>query len=281
MTPSKPNLTFRNSDPMSDPSPRAYAPRPGVLHENTWQAMRDATWPVALLPFGATEPHNTHLPYGTDTMLGGEVAARVAAACIANGTNVVALPAIPFGVNTTQLDLPLTINVMPSTQLAILRDVVKSLEPHGVRGLVLLNAHGGNELRALVRELQPSTRIMLAIVNWWQAADHSVFAEPGDHAGELETAAVMHVAPHLVVPDRRTWGDGSTNPSTLEGVRTGVAWMPRRWTQATNDTGVGDPRAATAERGATFMTQAVERIAAFCCELAVADPARLWQNARR
>jgi creatinine amidohydrolase len=255
--------------------------RPGVLHECSFPQIRDKSWRVALLPFGATEPHNTHLPYGTDTILGSEVAARVAAACIARGTNVAALPAVPFGVNTTQLDLPLTINVMPSTQLAILRDVIGSLEPHGVRALVLLNAHGGNELRALVRELQPSTPIMLAIVNWWQAADHRVFTEPGDHAGELETAAVMHVAPQLVVPDRDTWGDGSTNPSTLEGVRTGVAWMPRRWTQATNDTGVGDPRAATAERGATFMAQAVERIAAFCCELAVADPARLWENPRR
>ncbi len=266
---------------MNDTSPIPYTPRPGVLQENAWPTMRDTEWPVVLLPFGATEPHNTHLPYGTDTILGSEVAARVAAMCIAQGTNVAALPAIPFGVNTTQLDLPLTINVMPSTQLAILRDVVNSLEPHGVRGLVLLNAHGGNELRALVRELQPSTPIMLAIVNWWQAADTSVFVEPGDHAGELETAAVMHVAPHLVVPDRATWGDGSTNPSTLEGVRRGVAWMPRRWTQATNDTGEGDPRAAHAASGAAFMAQAVERIAAFCCELAVADPARLWENPGR
>ncbi len=178
--------------------------RPGVLQDATFPQIRDTRWAVALLPFGATEPHNTHLPYGTDTILGSEVAARVAAACIAHGTNVVALPAIPFGVNTTQLDLPLTINVMPSTQLAVLRDVVKSLEPHGVRGLVLLNAHGGNELRALVRELQPDTPIMLAIVNWWQTADAAVFSVPGDHAGELETAAVMHVAPQLVAADRAT-----------------------------------------------------------------------------
>jgi creatinine amidohydrolase len=250
--------------------------RPGVLHECSFPQIRDKSWRVALLPFGATEPHNTHLPYGTDTILGSEVAARVAAACIARGTNVAALPAVPFGVNTTQLDLPLTINVMPSTQLAILRDVIGSLEPHGVRALVLLNAHGGNELRALVRELQPSTPIMLAIVNWWQAADHAQFTEPGDHAGELETAAMLHVAPHLVEADRTTWGDGRSYPSTLEGVRTGVAWMPRRWTQATHDTGVGNPRAASAASGAMFVARAVERIAAFCCELAIADPQRLW-----
>ncbi len=259
------------------PHAMAYAPRPGVLQEHTWPAMRDGAWPVALFPFGATEPHNTHLPYGTDTLLGTEVAARVAATCIARGTNVVALPALPFGVNTTQLDLRFTINVMPSTQLVLLRDVVRSLEPHGVRALVLLNAHGGNELRALVRELQPETPILLAIVNWWQAGDHATFAEAGDHAGELETAAVQHIAPHLVVPDRNAWGDGRVKATIFDGVRSGWAWLPRRWSQVTADTGVGRPHEANAEKGAAFVAQAVERIAGFCEQLASADPQALWR----
>ncbi|MDQ8161014.1 MAG: creatininase family protein [Gemmatimonadota bacterium] len=261
---------------MSGTSHDGYAPRAGVLEEQTWPVMRDGVWSVAMLPFGATEPHNTHLPYGTDTIMAREVAARVAAACAARGVPAVALPAVPFGVNTTQLDLRFTINMMPSTQLALLRDVVHSLEPHGVRALVLLNAHGGNELRALVRELQPSTPIILAIVNWWQAGDHGVFTEAGDHAGELETAAILHVAPQLVVPDRATWGDGHAKASVFDGVRGGWAWVPRRWTQVTADTGVGDPRAATAEKGAAFVAQAVERIAGFCVQLADADPHAMW-----
>lgn len=252
------------------------APRPGVVEEQRWPVLREGTWPVALFPFGATEPHNTHLPYGTDTILAREVAARVAAACLSRGVRVAALPALPYGVNTTQLDLPFTINVMPSTQLALLRDVVRSVAPHGVRALVLLNAHGGNELRALVRELQPETPVILSIVNWWQAGDPAVFVEPGDHAGELETAALLHVAPHLVHADRTTWGTGAARPSRFEGVRRGWAWLPRRWTQVTDDTGVGDPRAATAEAGAQFVAQAVERIAAFCEAMATADPAALY-----
>lgn len=259
-------------------SERAYAPRPGVLQEQTWPAMRDGEWPVALLPFGATEPHNTHLPYGTDTILGSVVAARVAAKCISQATNVVALPAIPFGVNTTQLDLRFTINIMPSTQLVLLRDVIRSLEPHGVKALVLLNAHGGNELRALVRELQPETTLLLAIVNWWQAGDHTTFVEAGDHAGELETAAVQHVAPHLVVPDKSTWGSGHARASKFEGVRNGWAWIPRRWTQVTDDTGVGRPHEANADNGAAFVAQAVERISAFCLELATANPNALYES---
>lgn len=251
------------------------APRPGVLEELAWPAVRSAPWPVALMPWGATEAHNTHLPYGTDTMLGREVAARVAAACAQRDVRVAALPAMPFGVNTTQLDLPMTLNVMPSTQLMLLRDMVRSLEPHGVRALVLLNAHGGNELRALVRELQPETTLLLVIVNWWQAGDHALFAEPGDHAGALETAAVLHVAPHLVA-DRATWGQGHARRSVLDGVRAGWAWIPRRWTQVTDDTGVGNPQEATAEQGAAFVAQAVSRISALCVEPATLDPAAMY-----
>jgi len=146
---------------MTDPTHHASAPR--TLAHMTWPEVRARQWPVVLLPWGATEPHNTHLPYGTDTLLGSTVAHRVAARCAERDVPALALPAIPFGVNTTQLDLPMTINVMPSTQLALLRDVVRSVEPHGVRVLVLLNAHGGNELRALVRELQPDTGVLLVI----------------------------------------------------------------------------------------------------------------------
>lgn len=271
-------MTDSRGDMLRESGAHTYAPRAGVLEEQAWPTLKSGEWPVVLLPFGATEPHNTHLPYGTDTIVGSHVAAQVAARCLAQGTNVLALPALPFGVNTTQLDLPFTINCMPSTQRALLHDVIRSLEPHGVRALVLLNAHGGNELRALVRELQPSTSLVLSIVNWWQAGDHAMFTEAGDHAGELETAAMLHVAPHLVQPNRSQWGDGHAKPSVLAGVRAGWAWMPRRWTQVTRDTGVGNPIHASAEAGERFVAQAVERVAEYCAELARVDPREMWRD---
>jgi creatinine amidohydrolase len=64
----------------------------------------------------------------------------------------------------------------------------------------------------------------------------------------------------------------------FDGVRSGWAWMPRRWTQVTADTGVGDPHAATAEKGAAFVAQAVARIAAFCVQLAGADSNAMWAD---
>jgi creatinine amidohydrolase len=38
-----------------------------VLEEQTHAFIRSQKWEAAVLPFGATEPHNLHLPYGTDT----------------------------------------------------------------------------------------------------------------------------------------------------------------------------------------------------------------------
>jgi creatinine amidohydrolase len=103
-----------------------------------------------------------------------------------------------------------------------------------------------------------------------------VFDDAGDHAGELETAAMLHVAPSLV-SSPETWGDGAAKASFLEGVRRGWAWMPRRWTQVTADTGVGDPRAATAATGEVFMADAVANITALCVDLAHADPDALYR----
>src|SRR5262245_51758015 len=67
-----------------------------ILAEQTHAAVRAVTWQAAVLPFGATEPHNLHMPYGTDTFQVEDLAAR---AC------VVQLPAIPYGVNTNHLKI--------------------------------------------------------------------------------------------------------------------------------------------------------------------------------
>jgi len=178
---------------------------------------------------------------------------------------------VPFGVQTGQLDIPFCVNLNPSTQLAILRDVVQALAGQGVHRLVILNGHGGNDFRAIIRELQAQTDCFLCAINWWNCVDPKpFFAQPGDHAGELETSVMMHVAPHLVLPLDEA-GSGRERKARIIGLREGWAWAPRRWTAVTDDTGVGDPSAATPEKGAAFLDAVAERIAGFLAELAAAD----------
>lgn len=194
------------------------------------------------------------------------------------GARVVVLPAVPFGVNTTQLDIPLTINMNPSTQAAVLADVVSSLEGQGIMKLVVVNGHGGNDFRQMIRELQPRTRVFLAMVNWWSCVDaKKYFDDTGDHAGEAETSAVMHLAPHRVRPLAEA-GKGRARTSKLTAVREGWAWAPRRWTQVTDDTGIGNPARASAEKGRAYVNDAVDRIAQFFVELDALDIAHPYED---
>jgi creatinine amidohydrolase len=221
-----------------------------------------------VLPWGATEAHNYHLPYATDNVQAEQVAIRAAERAWADGARVVVLPTVPFGVNTTQLDIPLCLNMNPSTQLALLGDLTASLDGQGIRKLLILNGHGGNDFRQIVRELQPRTGVFLSVINWWSCVDVTRFiSEPGDHAGEAETSAMLHLAPNLVRPLEEA-GSGRAKASRLRGIREGWAWAPRRWTEVTADTGIGDPSRSTPEKGEAYVAAAVERIAEFLVELA-------------
>lgn len=243
---------------------------PSISHQ-TLPAVRDARYTVAVLPWGATEAHNLHLPYGTDTIQAERVAIESARRAEAQGAKVAVLPAVPFGVNTTQLDIPLTLNLMPTTQLAVLRDLVEALEGQGIRTLVIVNGHGGNDFKWMIRELQPRTSVFLCTLNWWQAVDPTGFFDDlGDHAGELETSVMMAIAPEVVRPLDEA-GPGRARPWALRALREGWVWAPRRWTKVTDDTGIGDPKAATAAKGARFFDAVCEKVAAFLVELERSD----------
>jgi creatinine amidohydrolase len=252
--------------------------RPYVLAETTWKSVDPTPYAVAVLPWGATEAHNYHLPYGTDNYQSERISILAAERAWSRGARVVVLPTIPFGVNTTQLDIKLTINLNPSTQAAVLGDIVSALDGQGILKLVIVNGHGGNDFRQMIRELQPKTKVFLSNVNWWSCVDTKQFIEEsGDHAGEAETAAMMHLAPELVRPLSEA-GSGRARPSKLRAVREGWAWAPRRWTQVTADTGIGNPAKATAAKGAAYVGAAVERIAEFFVELAALDLNDLYES---
>jgi creatinine amidohydrolase len=252
-------------------------PRPYILAEANWKIVAATDYRVAILPWGATEAHNYHLPYATDVIECDSVAAASAQIAWERGARVVVLPTVPFGVNTGQLNIKLCLNMNPSTQAALLRDLVVSLERQGILKLVILNGHGGNDFRQMIRELQPQTCVFLCSLNWWTCVDlKPYFDEPGDHAGELETSVMQHVAPELVLPMSEA-GNGNQKRPSIAAPRDGWAWAPRPWSRVSADTGVGDPAAATPEKGARFLGAAAARIASFLIELDATDPATLYE----
>lgn len=258
------------------------APRPWIIAETNWKHVSRTKYEVAVLPMGATEAHNWHLPYGTDSYQNDAIAAESGRIAWETGAKVAVLPNMPFGVQTGQLDIPFCINMNPSTQLLVLDDVIASLKGVGVPKFVVLNGHGGNDFKQMLRELQARhPEVFLSTVNWYQAHNGAgIIDDPGDHADERETSLMLHLHPDLVLP-KKDWGDGSDNPSRLKAVREKWAWAQRAWTKATNDTGSGDPKLSTVEKGRAYFDAICARIAGYLVELAAIDVKRLYERPKK
>src|SRR5262249_50390149 len=154
----------------------------------------EAPFEVAVLPLGATEPHNLHLPYGTDTFQVEVIASRACAWAHERGARVVLLPALPYGTETNQMRFPMAMNLNPSTLARVIAGLVDSLEAHGVDRCVILNGHGGNDLKWVLRELHRSSKVHLFLCNWYKMISDvysTIFEAKDDHAGEMETSLVM------------------------------------------------------------------------------------------
>lgn len=255
-----------------------YNARPWILAEANWTQVRAAEYKVAILPWGATEAHNTHLPYATDNIEIEAIAAESARLAWEQDAKMVVLPGVPFGVNTGQIEVPLCLNMNPSTQRLVLHDLIESVERAGITKFVVLNGHGGNDFRQMLRELQVEfPGVFLSFVSWFNVLPtRDWFEKRGDHADESETSLVMHLAPHLVAP-LETAGSGRVHPWRLKALREGWAWAQRDWMRATDDTGTGDPSLATPEKGEDYFNAVCAKLAGYFVELAAIDLSELYE----
>jgi len=152
-----------------------------------------------------------------------------------------------------------------------LRPTVLDPKLHG------LNGHGANDFRQVIRELQPKTKVFLTTVNWYKIVDpKGHFEDLGDHAGELETSVMMHLAPDAVLPLTEA-GEGKERRFRIAALREGWAWAPRDWKQITADTGVGNPKKSTAEKGKNYLEIVVQQLSQYFIELAKVDVGKLYE----
>ena len=139
------------------------------------------------------------------------------------------LPALPYGTETNQMKFPLAMNLNPTTVARVIADLVDSLAAHGIMRCLLLNGHGGNDLKWVLRELHRHTQVHLFLCNWYQSMHPTSIrrssSEKDDHAGEMETSMGLAHFPgagragagRLRVPcgpagSRRSIGAGSRSP---------------------------------------------------------------------
>ena len=269
------------------------------LSVSTYGVARQYKYDVAILPWGATEPHNLHLPYMTDCILSHAVAVDAAERALKEyGVRCMVLPPVMMGSqNPGQRDLPFCIHYHYETQFAILKDIVASLAHQGLRRLLIINGHGGNSFKQMIRDIptpnpsrgegslntlsnEPSEAnqaplpsggdgvgCFIASAEWFKMAPaKEYFDQPGDHADEIETSVMMHYHPELVRLEEA--GEGRSRQFAIPALREGKVWMPRHWTLVTEDTGIGNPALSTAEKGRRFADACADGFAQFLRDFA-------------
>lgn len=251
-----------------------HSSRPYILHEANYRQMLDYKPNVAVLPWGATEGHNYHLPYGTDNIEADALGEAGVERAHEQGARCVLLPTIPYGIDHTQLNQVATITMRARTQQAVLYDVAESLVKQGIDRLVVLNFHGGNDFKSMIRDVVYELPIFIVQIQGFMlgAEARQCLKDPGgDHANEFETALVMHLAPDWVAP-LDTAHDGSTTPSHMPKLSAHkAAWFTRDWAALTESSGVGDPRGATAESGKIILDAMADELAELLVELSAAN----------
>ncbi|AWW29504.1 creatininase family protein [Echinicola strongylocentroti] len=250
-----------------------------ILNQSNWKTVKEEKFTIALLPWGATEPHNYHLPYGTDTLQSEKIAEMAASKAHRNGVKCMVLPSIPLGVqNPGQIDYPFCIHTRPTTQLAILQDILTSLDRQKIHKLVIVNSHGGNEFKPIIRELQIQfEHCFIGVIDWFKVLNNEdYFDEPGDHAGEMETSIMQFCYPELVLPLEEA-GEGKTTGFKLGGLKSKLVWTPRNWGKVSEDTGVGNPQKASSKKGERFLDVLTDRTMEFLTELDKVNPMDIYQ----
>jgi len=252
--------------------------RPYLLAESNWKSVKEQEVDLVIQPWGATEAHNFHLPYGADVIESDFIAAEAARLAREQGAKLIVLPTIPYGVNTGQTDIKLDMNLNPTTLLKILDDILSTLNRQGIKKFLIMNSHGGNDFKWMLRELGLKyPEMFLSSCNWFTALDKSEFFEhAGDHADEMETSVLMYLVPHLVLPLAEA-GDGKDKKIKISGFREGWAWTERKWSKVTADTGIGFPKAASAEKGERFFRAITEKIAELFVDISKSDINKLYE----
>ena len=252
--------------------------RPYVLSETNWKAVKGQEYDLAILPWGATEAHNYHLPFGTDNIETERIAIESARLAWEQKARVIVLPTIPFGVNTGQKDIKLTINMNPSTQAIILKDVIESLIHHKIYKLLIMNGHGGNDFRQMIRELgYQYPQMFISTCNWYMSFEKKkIFENDGDHADEMETSLMLFLVPELVLPLEKA-GDGNFKKFRIKALNEDWAWAERQWSRVTADTGIGNPEKASKGKGVKYFRAITDKISKLMIDLCKANPDDLYK----
>lgn len=217
---------------------------------------------VAVLPIGAVEQHGPHLPVGTD-FLSAEDAAALALQKVRSEAWFLLLPTVCYALSIEHIHVPGTITLSAETLIHTLTDIGESLLRLGVKKLVLVNGHGGNDsaIQIAGRTLR-GRGMQLYMVNGNSIRSALGAQEYHVHADRIETSVMMANHPEMV---------------KKEAITQELSRSIDRWHASADCRGdliscwyiedvgvdgvVGDPILATPDFGREFAQAQAERIA--------------------
>ncbi len=220
---------------------------------------------VAVIPTGSTEIHGPHLGVGNDILSCTRVTEEVAAAMYPRvlAVNVLWVGVAPHNMTAA---FPGTITLRAETYMRVLGEVVESLLKHGVRRIVFINGHGGNEAPNITacREIREhfhdayGVDVEVGTLSYYDAIPNEVWQEVLEiapdrgisHGGEAETSILLAVAPQAVRLDLAKPPDPRPRPRPP---------FFRAWYQDeyNPDGHTDDARAATPEKGRKLLHAAI------------------------
>ncbi|MEM2235228.1 MAG: creatininase family protein [Desulfurococcaceae archaeon] len=176
---------------------------------------------IAVLPLGSLEYHGKHLPIAIDSLIALRLAEELSERLDAiNDVCILILQPINYGFSAEWSDL-FSISLRPETLLNILRDIYSSMsKTKGFKGLLVLNAHGGNTsvVDVFIREATFILRGRAVAVDLWRVARQ--LGLEYCHACRLE----VELAKYLGV---ETYGEGDVSEARLSP-RDYIAYMNAR-----------------------------------------------------
>lgn len=247
--------------------------RKHALKDMTFAEFRErlSEKPVILLPFGSQEEQGPHAPMG-DFMLTEAVAAKVAEA-----SDAIVAPIIPFGYADFFKTIPGGIQFRASTFSAVVEDTVTAFLDHGIEHILILNGHTSNAplFDQTLRRIRAERGVSVAFINLWQAIPDTLWKElhgasataARGHGGDPLTSIYLHLFPELMRMDlarpsvrEKAFGlpTGGVNNVQFEGMPVHV---PLNCDEVNADGMLGgDPLLASAEKGEKM----VEHLVGFC-----------------
>jgi len=244
----------------------------GLLETMTITEVRSFHPEVMVIPLGSTEPHGPHLPYGTDTILADGLTREAVELANLQDARILRLPALPFGNNVNFKDFPFACRLRIETLIAVIEDLVTFAVEEGVKKIVIVNCHGGNDatvnsaLRSLFDRFQNTAFVgACGFGAFSETLYRELFFDASPHAGDFETSVMMYYEPELVRDSERR--PAAMNSPILDALASGRVSSVRNWAQLMPESCGGRPDEATAEKGRRFAQNDAAGLADFLVTL--------------